>query len=611
MRIITVLLAVVAGFALGVVVVSGLLRHTPAANPADGEPKTPPPAETSASVTVVTSSPGMPAEEVAQGITRRVERWVSQAPGVTRTESRSVTGLSVVRLWLARPGDAALAQVASLATAALPSLPPGTLPPVVLPGDPAGTSPAGALVLGAPALSLAELTDLARDHVRPRLISLPGLVAPGVLGGTERAVRIDLDPARLQAYNLSPLDVLAALEKVGERVPSGTVVVGNQQYQLRGGQPAADLRDLGHLLLRKDGNLFLRDVGRIAEAADPVTLVRVDGRRQVCVPVYAREGATGGAIEKALPRLQEKLPEGVRLSYLPYDAGLITVLVRGPSGTRLSAMEKSMAEVERAIQELIAARERTFLSTEVGRSSDLFGAYSTSSGPQDATLCLRLTPEAAAAAPEHVRRLRRLFLERFPQLQAACFLGREVKFPLVVQIEGGSLEQGQRLVQAVRERVAGVKGAVDVQLGERLDQPTLVVEVDRHKAALVGVTSADVLRQVAAATGNGPRVTLDVRGASIAVLVSSDGQGAERSLEDLTNLPIAIPKAPQPVHLRDVAALRRVSAPVEIHHVNLARVFTVRANVEGRDRAAVAADIEEVLKGLEMPKGLRVEVQGR
>src|SRR5262245_55014716 len=106
-------------------------------------------------VQVLTYFNGMPARSTERIITDRVERWVNQSPGVARVESRSVTGVSVVRLYFREDIDSAqaLTMTNSLALGTLPSLPPNTLPPVVLPFDPTGTLPLGVLTVSNPELS--------------------------------------------------------------------------------------------------------------------------------------------------------------------------------------------------------------------------------------------------------------------------------------------------------------------------------------------------------------------------------------------------------------------------------------------------------------------------
>src|SRR5262249_11225750 len=158
---------------------------------------------------------GMPASSVEKTITNRVERWVNQAPGARLVESKSVPGVSVVKIYFRDDIDpnGALTLTNSLALGTLPTLPPNTFPPVVLPFAPTGTLPLRILTVRNPGLDEAHVKDVARIDVRNMLGAVPGSVAPVVVGGKDRTILVYLDPKKLQAHDLSPLDVVQALQE--------------------------------------------------------------------------------------------------------------------------------------------------------------------------------------------------------------------------------------------------------------------------------------------------------------------------------------------------------------------------------------------------------------
>src|SRR3954453_18511714 len=141
----------------------------------------------SPAVQVLTFYGGMPASSVEKDISNRMERWVGQAAGTSRQESRSIVGASIVRDYFRSDIDpnGALTQVNSLALAAVPNLPPGTLPPVVLPFDPTSTTPVCLVAVDSPDGSQNEsiLYDVGRYEVRNMLMSLQGAITPVVYGG--------------------------------------------------------------------------------------------------------------------------------------------------------------------------------------------------------------------------------------------------------------------------------------------------------------------------------------------------------------------------------------------------------------------------------------------
>src|SRR5215510_14007371 len=172
------------------------------------------PANKSPAVQVLTFYGGMPATNVENDITNRMERWTGQAAGTARQESRSIVGCSIVRNYYREDIDpnGALTQVNSLASAAIPNLPPGTLPPVILPFDPTGTTPVCIVALDSKTQSESTLYDVGRYEVRNMIMAEPGAVAPVVYGGKVRSVMVYLDRKKLEARQLSPLDVMHALD---------------------------------------------------------------------------------------------------------------------------------------------------------------------------------------------------------------------------------------------------------------------------------------------------------------------------------------------------------------------------------------------------------------
>jgi multidrug efflux pump subunit AcrB len=276
-------------------------------------------------VQVMTYFNGMPARSIERTITDRVERWVNQSAGVARVESRSVSGVSVVKLYFQDDIDpnTALTQTTSLTGAALPYLPTNTLPPVALPFDPTGTLPVGILTVSNPNMVEQEVKDLARVEVRNRLGAVRGCVAPVVVGGKDRRVMVYLDRQKLEARNLSPVDVVRALDQGNLMATPGTAYVGDSQIALDSNAMARTVPDLNRFpLVFGDGRrILLEDV---ASAEDDAVLqksrVRVNGRQQVYVPVYRQQGAStldvANGVRAALPSIESELPAGSKLDFV-------------------------------------------------------------------------------------------------------------------------------------------------------------------------------------------------------------------------------------------------------------------------------------------------------
>jgi multidrug efflux pump subunit AcrB len=578
-------------------------------------------------VQVVTLYPGMPADAVEKTITNRIERWVNQAPALRRVESHTVAGVSIVRAYFEKgtDPDTALTGVNSLALAAPPNLPANTVPPLVIPLGPENQGPLGLLAVEGPNLNEAQLKDVARIDVRGRLLTIPGCVAPVVFGGKDRAVVVYLDPKKLEAHKLTPMGVVDALRKARAKLGLGIACFVDNQVVLEAGKALKDVAELNDLPLRdKPGEeVILRDVAHVADAyAPPTALVRIDGRRGVVIPVYRQAGAARGTVRerlaKALPGMEPALPKGARLRWVSFggqagaeDTGLVTLLVRAPSDLRLEAAERRVAAVEDLLRANVPADERTAIVSELGVGKGLETAFTRNDGPQDATIYLRLADSRRHTARQYVEKLRGLFRKE-PKLAdlSVRFEADGRGGPLAVVIRGGQPEAAARLAVAVRRRVAAVRGAADVTVLERVDAPTLVIEADRRKAAAVGLSAQDVLRQAIAAVGNpfppADSFWLEPKTGDRSSITVPYPQGG-KSLEDVLSAPALSANAP--VRLSSLLTLRRATTAVEIDHTELQRVFRVTVDVEGREVRDVAADIRKTLKELPVPEPMKVEVE--
>ncbi len=267
-------------------------------------------------VQILTFYGGMPAVGMEKSITNRMERGTGMASGVERQESRSIVGVSLVRNFFQGGIDpsGALTEESSLAQWEFPTMPPGTLPPVVLPYDPSSTVPVSLVALDSPKEPEQVLYDVARYEVRNMLMSTPGAIAPVVYGGKIRAVMLYLDRIKMQSRKLAPTDVMNAMDSYNVFLPTGSVKLGDLDYAIASNSMFDLVREMDDIPLRNDfGNpSFLKDVAEPHDSSFIQTnVVRVNGRRQVYVPVYKQRGASTlgvvDTVKKNLPEMESRL----------------------------------------------------------------------------------------------------------------------------------------------------------------------------------------------------------------------------------------------------------------------------------------------------------------
>ena len=165
-------------------------------------------------VVVATFYSGMPPEQIETDITSRFERFFTLGSGIEHIESRSLPGVSVIKVYF-QPGtnpDSAVTTISNLAMAQLRRLPPGTLPPVVLKFD-ASSLPVCLVTFKGEGLNETALRDLAQFQVRNQIASVPGASVPQPFGGRYRQIMVYADPYKLEAHQLSLMDVVRSVNR--------------------------------------------------------------------------------------------------------------------------------------------------------------------------------------------------------------------------------------------------------------------------------------------------------------------------------------------------------------------------------------------------------------
>jgi len=250
-------------------------------------------------VVVATFYSGMPPEQVENDITGRFERFFTLGSGIDHIESRSLPGVSLIKIYF-QPGvnaDSAVTTIANLAMADLRRLPPGTLPPVLLKFD-ASSLPVCLITLKGEGLSEAKLRDLGQFDVRDQVANVPGASVPMPFGGRYRQIMVYVDPLKLEAHQLSVMDVVRSVNDANLILPAGDVKIGGLDYNLYANSQINDVNDINSLPLKTVGtaSVLVGDVGQAEDASQiQYNIVRVDGQPSVYLPVL-KQGAEANTI---------------------------------------------------------------------------------------------------------------------------------------------------------------------------------------------------------------------------------------------------------------------------------------------------------------------------
>jgi multidrug efflux pump subunit AcrB len=247
-------------------------------------------------VVVATFYSGMPPEQIESNITDPFERFFTLGAGIDHIESRSLTGVSLIRVYF-QPGtnaDSAVSTISNLAMAQLRRLPPGTLPPVVLKFD-ASSLPVCLITLKGQGLNETRLHDIGQFTVRNQIANVPGASVPQPFGGKYRQIQVYVDPVKLEAHELSPMDVVRSLNQANAILPAGDVRIGPKDYNIYTNAQLPTTEEIDRLPLRTVGNgqLLVSDVGYAKDAsAIQTNIVRVDGQKSVYLPILKQGGGS-------------------------------------------------------------------------------------------------------------------------------------------------------------------------------------------------------------------------------------------------------------------------------------------------------------------------------
>ncbi|MFI5397840.1 MAG: efflux RND transporter permease subunit [Candidatus Binatia bacterium] len=282
-------------------------------------------------VVVATFYSGMPPLEMERDITTRFERFFTLGSDIEHIESRSLPGVSIIKVFF-QPNaniDVAAASLANLAMADLRHLPPGTLPPLVLKFD-ASSLPVTMVTASGAGFKESQLRDQVQYNVRNQLATIAGASVPPPFGGKYRQVMVYVDREALEARGLTLMNVVHALNDSNLIIPAGDAKIGDTDYFIYTNSMIEDLDEINDVPVKiGDGSapVLVRDVGHAEDAAQiQQNVVRINGQHSVYVPVLKQGNANTIAVVDAVRDLLPELtgvPAGMHLSAIFDQSGYI------------------------------------------------------------------------------------------------------------------------------------------------------------------------------------------------------------------------------------------------------------------------------------------------
>jgi multidrug efflux pump subunit AcrB len=332
-------------------------------------------------------------------------------------------------------------------------------------------------------------------------------------------------------------------------------------------------------------------------------------------------------------------PRAGRDFFPAVDSGQIRLHVRAPAGTRVEETERTFGEIETAIREIIPDNERAMILDNIGLTQSFTIMAYIDNGTvsnADGELLVALTPKHRPTA-DYVARLRQELSRRFPQctfaFEPADITSQVLNFglpaPIDVQVVGVNRPGNLAVAQKLQKEMAKIPGIADVGIHQMTDRPDIQLNVDRILASELGLNQQDVSGSVLVSLSSTSQVSPNywvnpANRVNYRVAVQTP-QFRIDSVDALMSTPIihsqtsapagATPTAatPPPQLLSNLVDMRRTTSQANVNHYNVQPVYDVYANVQGRDLAAVAADVQKAIDAVTpgLPRGSTIAMRGQ
>jgi len=289
-------------------------------------------------VTVVWSYTGLSTPEMEQRVTTYSQYSISaNVNGIKNIEAQTMNGLSVQKIFFQQDVnlDLAIAQIVSATNAIRALMPPGIQPPIVVQFN-ASSVPVVQISLSSDSLNEQQLYDYGIYRVRQQLAPIAGITLPTPAGGKYRQIMVDLDPSKLLAKGLTPLDVVNAVNAQNLTVPSGTAKIDDKQYTVRTNATPSSIDELNNIPVKvaNGATIFVKDVGQVHDGwLVQQNVVRENGRRSVLLSIIKNGNASTlqvvNAVRAALKTARAAAPAGLEINELFDQSAFVTQSIVG------------------------------------------------------------------------------------------------------------------------------------------------------------------------------------------------------------------------------------------------------------------------------------------
>jgi HAE1 family hydrophobic/amphiphilic exporter-1 len=304
------------------------------------------------------------------------------------------------------------------------------------------------------------------------------------------------------------------------------------------------------------------------------------------------------------------------------DAGQFVINLKAPSGTRVELTEEYVKEVEGIIRQVVPKSELQMVVSNIGITPDFSVIYTSNSAPHTGFVQASLREGHRVGSYEYMKRVRTEIQKRMPELKTYfqsgglvdAVLNLGLPAPIDIQVAGNDMEAAHGIAAQIASQAKQLRGISDVLIPQDVDYPALELDVDREKAAQLGLSQKEVVDNVITAlTSNGmiaPNYWVDPKSGNPYLLTVQYPENSVQTMTDLKQIPLRGPRIQQPTFLDSVVTIRHISAPTEVDHYQLARVMDVYVAPRKEDLGKVTSEIDDIIANTKLPEGVRVQLRG-
>ena len=320
----------------------------------------------------------------------------------------------------------------------------------------------------------------------------------------------------------------------------------------------------------------------------------------------------------------------------PADGSSLRLHVSAPTGTRIEETAVHFSRVEQVMREVIGDDLDVILDNiGLPQPNNLIFSDNITTSSADGEILVSLKPVRRHGSLEYMKRLRRILPDKFPDLvfyaqpsdMQTQILNLGLPAPIDIRIYGlAKMDELYGVARRIERKLLGVHGAVDVHIQQRMDQPVLLIDVDRDKVAKMSTpqqggvadfAQIDAARNVLIGASGSLMVTpnfwTEKETGHVYYLVTQSPLDKLSTLEDLNNIPIRGSGDAQAQYLGNIAKITRAQVPAQINHTNVQVTFDVMANIQGVDTGTVVAAARQIVQEVSvgLAKGVFIEMEGQ